>query len=438
MTVKASVSQRSAGCLALCCMMLLLITAGVCAAPEENTASAEPIVYLNMNEATGPYAIDFSGNGNSGQIYCATRVRAGACGQALFFNGVNSYVAIPYRTINHPEKAITVDLWFVVDSFDRQVLVSSYNGGGYRLAFDDGNDLWWTVNTKKGDVCVPIQHENIVLHRWHHVAGTYDGTVSKIYLDGVLRSVVNGTGPIVYSQPNDVMLGVDAGTGSVPDPQCNGYLKGGLDEVRIYEYALTYGQVMDNRFSCEEEPRVPEASFFTFTNRTLPSECSGLSPSFSLSWGESATQRIIVSQENETAVFSVKVPKGATLFVGISDAYDPVYSDSWYFELEENGKRLTRSIAFPNLRNTPVNSVIPSGNATVRIRYFDGTYRFPSSAFVNLRVSEPPVRPTPTVAPPIVLNPIIVIYTASWATLIALALVVFWLHRRHKKKNGNP
>lgn len=390
-----------------------------------------------MNEATGQYAVDFSGNGNSGQIYCATRIRAGACGQALFFNGINSYVAIPYRTNNHPEKAVTVDLWFAVDSFDRQVLVSTYNGGGgYRLAFDDGNDLWWTVSTKKGDISVPVQHENILLHRWHHVAGTYDGEVIRIYLDGVLRNIANGTGPIVYTQPNDVMLGVDAGSGLMPDPQCNGYLKGGLDEVRIYNYALTYGQVMDDRFACAMEPRIPDVPDFTFTNRTLPSECNGLSRSVSLSWGESFTQRIIAAEENQTAVLNVNVPPGSTLFVGINDAYDPFYPDSWYFEVEENGRRLTRSIAFPNVRNTPSNPVIRSGNATVRIRYFDGTYRFPSSASVNLRVSEPPVRPTPTTAPQIVLNPIIVIYTASWATLIALALVVFWLHRRHNKKNG--
>jgi hypothetical protein len=35
---------------------------------------------------------------------------------------------------------------------------------------------------------------------------------------------------------------------------------------------------------------------------------------------------------------------------------------------------------------------------------------------------------------PIFSNPIIVIYTASWATLIALVLVILWLRRRNKGK----
>ncbi len=419
------------------CVFLILLTAGVHAAPGAVDTSAEPILFLNMNEATGQYAIDFSGNGNSGQIFNATRIREGACNEALFFNGASSYVAIPYRSINHPEKAITVDLWFAVDSFDRQVLISTYNEGGYRLAFDDGKDLWWTVSTREGDISVPVQHESITLHRWHHVAGTYDGATSKIYLDGVLRNVANASGgPVSYTYPNDVMLGVDAGTGTGPDPQCNGYFKGGLDEVRIYDFALTYGQVMDDRYACAEEPKVPEVPAFTVSDRTLPAECSSLSLALPLNYGESATRRIIVPDENQTAVFTVKIPPGSTLYAGIDDAYDPAYPDSWYYEIEDRGERVTRSIAFPNVRNSPVKAVISSGDAKVLIRYFDGTYRFPSSAYVTLRVSEPPVQPVVTAAPPIILNPIIVIYTASWATLVALALVVFWLHRRNKNRTG--
>ena len=420
--------------MALCCLILFILTISVAAASAGDSGSAEPVVYLSMNEGSGQYAIDFSGNGNSGQIYNTTRIKEGACNEALFFNGMNSYVAIPYRTNNHPEKEITVDLWFAVDSFDRQVLVSTYNNGGYRLAFDDGDDLWWTVSTERGDISVPVPHESILLHRWHHVAGTYDGSSLKIYLDGVLRNSANASGSVHYTYANDVMLGVDAGTGTEPDPQCNGFFKGGLDELRIYNYALTYGQVMDDRFSCSQEPKVPEVPDFTFTNRTLPSECSGLSGSLALSWGESGTRKIIVSGLNQTAAVAVKVPAGSTLYTGINDAFSPVYSDSWYFEIEDNGKRVTRSIAFPNVRNTPARAVIPSGNATVLIRYFDGTYRFPSSAYVNLRVSEQPVQPIKPPANPIILNPIIVIYTASWATLIAIVLVIFWLHRRNKNK----
>ena len=170
----------------------------------------------------------------------------------------DNYVSIPYRSGNHPEKEITVSTWFYVDSFDPQDLISTYNNGGYRLAFGDGNDLWWTVYLRgAGDVSVPVQHEGITLRQWHHVTGTYDGQVTKIYLDGVLRNQVNATGPIAYEFPNYVILGAAAGTYDTPDPVCTGYLHGGLDEVRIYNQAVPYSQIMDDRFRCSQELAAP-------------------------------------------------------------------------------------------------------------------------------------------------------------------------------------
>ena len=41
------------------------------------------------------------------------------------------------------------------------------------------------------------------------------------------------------------------------DQVCPQYFQGALDEVRIYPSALTYGQVMDDRFHCSQEPAEP-------------------------------------------------------------------------------------------------------------------------------------------------------------------------------------
>lgn len=423
---------HTAGVLVICCLLLVSLAACALAAADTVAVAPEPVVYLNMNEGSGLYALDFSGNGNSGEIHDATRIRTGACGEALFFNGIDSYVAIPFRSKNHPETEITVDLWFSVDSYDRQVLVSTYNDGGYRLAFDDGNDLWWTVHTGRGDVSVPVQHEYIPLHRWHHLAGTYDGRVSRIYLDGVLRNAANASGIVSYSYANDVILGAEAGTGNQPDSRCAGYFKGGLDEVRIYNRALSYGEVMDDRFSCPQEQWVPE---FTPSERILDAGCSGLSSSLTLPGSGQITQRIIISDPNQVALLNVRVPAGSTLSVNVQDAYAPFYPDYWYIEIGDSGRRLTRTITFPDAINTPADAVIPSGNATVLIRYFDGANRFPASAYVSISSTSPREQPAEPLHP-IFSNPIIVIYTASWATLIAILLVIFWLHRRSKKNAG--
>jgi hypothetical protein len=404
-------------------------------AVQANTDSAhtvpEPSVYLNINEGGGQNILDLSGNGLSGTIHGAPRTQSSACGGGVQFNGIDEYVSIPFSSKNHPVKEITVDFWFTVDSFERQVLISSYKDGGYRIAFDDGGDLWWTVNIAGiGDISVPIQHESISLNQWHHVAGTYDGISSKIYLDGILRNSVNASGPIQYTYNNYVMLGVDAGSYDQPDPQCNGYLKGGMDEVKIYDSALLYGQIMDDWFHCHQAPK---ALTFEKVNRTLPDECTNQSVSFALGDRMLITRKMIASTPQDRAIWSVQVPQGSKLIVKVFDAYSLVYPDSWYIEIGDNGTRLTRAVAFPNTNNAPIEAIIPTGNATVIVKYFNGAGRFPASAYIDISC----IVPAQVVTEPlqrIFSNPTIVIYTASWATLIALILVIYWLHCRNKGK----
>ena len=101
-------------------------------------------------------------------------------------------------------------------------------------------------------------------------------------------------------------------------------------------------------------------------------------------------------------------------------------------EIADEKGRIDRSIAFPNTNNAPVEGIIHSGNATVSIRYFDGKERFPATVAGTVHLRPPATRLS---EPPqnILNNPIIVIYSASWATLIAIVLVILWLHRRSRQ-----
>ena len=264
----------------LFCLILLCIISGVYAYTDNSYSVPEPGLYFNFNEGSGNYALDVSGNGNAGTMHRVSRLENGGCGRAIFFNGINDYVEIPFSSQNHPSKEITVSLFFYTDSFEPQVLISSYEDGGYRLGFDDGNDLWWTINLeRRGEVSIPVQHEGISLHQWHQVTGTYDGETLKVYLDGVLRNQLNAKGSIHYEYNNYIMLGADAGVYNLTDLNCPQYFRGGLDEVRIYPVALTYGQVMDDRFSCSQEPVAPSKDFVVQTQPS--SSCSVASGSSS-------------------------------------------------------------------------------------------------------------------------------------------------------------
>jgi len=412
---------------------VLLCTSAVLAASGTTSDPTKPAVYLNFNEGGSNIALDASGHGNTGTIHGGVfRVDNNGCVKALAFNGNASYVSIPYTTSNHPTGAITVSLWFNVNDTTPRPLISTYhNGGGYRLGFADGNDLWWTLNLgRAGDVSVVVPHERISPGKWHQVTGTYDGETTKIYLDGILRNQVNATGEISYTDYNSVLVGANAGAAETPDENALQYFTGGIDEVRIYNRSLAYGEVMDDRFRCTA---APGTGLLPVSNTTAPAVPS--SGTITLGIGESATKDLTFSGRGEEGVWHVFVPAGSQLTVRATDTYARVYPDEWYVELKDRDTRLTRAVAFPATNNAPVTGTIASGNATVLVHYFGGPARFPAGVSVTFTCTAPKSLNPVSSLPKVILEyPIIVIYTASWATLIALVVVIIWAHKRRTRK----
>ncbi len=74
---------------------------------------------------------------------------------------------------------------------------------------------------------------------WHHAAATYDGTMWRLYLDGILDAeLVVGQPPRSDSIQHSALGSALTSTGA-PD----GYFNGTLDEVRIWNYARTGIQI---------------------------------------------------------------------------------------------------------------------------------------------------------------------------------------------------
>ncbi|HSA38063.1 MAG TPA: LamG domain-containing protein [Methanoregula sp.] len=409
-------------------LFLLVLICGVPVYAQDQGSAPEPAVYLNFNEGSGLYALDGSGQGNAAAIHNVSRIDGGGCGRALSFSNPDSYVAIPFRVLNHPSKEITVSTWFYIDNFTPATLVSCYHNGGYRLGFDDGNDLWWTLNFGNArDVSVSVQHENIVPGQWHQVTGTYDGTAMKIYLDGILRNQANATGLIHYEDDNYIILGADGSASDTPGV-CPHYFTGGLDEVRIYPVALTYSQVMDDRFRCMEGEWVLPV---VFPAKTATKPCESVSGSVRLGTNETAIRVLSFSDKSVNGTWQVSLQPGSLLSVQAHDSYMGTQPDAWYLEIAEGQGKPARTIAFPNRNNAPAEAVVRSGNATVTVRYFSGGERFPATVVLRLE-SHPPAHPPPIMPQNILENPIIVIYSASWATLVAILLVMIWLQWRKK------
>ncbi len=81
-----------------------------------------------------------------------------------------------------------------------------------------------SVDTVKGDTAISDSS-------WYHVAGTFDGSNVKVYVNGVLESTEARTDNIV-STTSDLNIGISR-------DQVSNEFKGKIDEVRILNYAKT-------------------------------------------------------------------------------------------------------------------------------------------------------------------------------------------------------
>lgn len=199
------------------------------------------IGYWHLDESTSTAVSDASGNGNNGTLInnptwqSATNCKAGSC---LNFNG-SSYVNFSTSTTNlSPSSGITLSAWVYQISWANYpgIITKGYESSGeYSLHVRSNNSLWFELVDDDG-VRHSYNSTDIVLGNnvWNYVAATYDGSKQRIYING--REVGTGlSGVFTLRQAhNNVRIG------SLPG---YGYFNGFLDEVRIYNRALSATEI---------------------------------------------------------------------------------------------------------------------------------------------------------------------------------------------------
>ena len=103
------------------------------------------------------------------------------------------------------------------------------NGGNVRTDIYNGSTYVSLITTGL----------NVEDGAWHHLCATYDGSNYKFYVDGVLEK--SSTGNTGFVTTNDASL-------IIGDDSCcaNREFDGQIDDVRIYNYARTPGQIVED------------------------------------------------------------------------------------------------------------------------------------------------------------------------------------------------
>jgi len=214
--------------------------------------------YYRLNEGTGATTADSSGhnrNGTSTGITGSTWT-TGKFGGALSFDNTKTYVSLPL--LNDDE--ISVSAWFYRYSADTAAPDTifggwSWNSGGqgYGLYFDQysgsRNTIRFIVTSQTSEGTKTLKHatKDLVTStgKWYHVAGTYNKTTGKqkLYVDGQLvNTQIHPVGNTIVPYTAASYMAIGALTFNY------GHIDGRVDEVRVYNRALSDQEVLSLRF----------------------------------------------------------------------------------------------------------------------------------------------------------------------------------------------
>jgi len=144
--------------------------------------------------------------------------------------------------LNITGSAITVACWVKIESAtaEKKVIAKWSDSAGafsYLLSVAGAGDdkAQFVVNT--GSNGVAIGTTALAIGTWHHIAGTYDGTTVRVYVDGVEEGTALLTGNI-GSNTAPVRIGVGSGATSEQP------MDGAVDDPRIYDRVLNPDEIL--------------------------------------------------------------------------------------------------------------------------------------------------------------------------------------------------
>jgi Concanavalin A-like lectin/glucanases superfamily len=212
-----------------------------CAMPTPTpTATPTPglVAAYGFNEGSGTVVNDASGNGNNGTINGATWTTSGKYGNALNFNGSNALVTINNAASLQLTTGMTLEAW----------VYPTVTGPWWGDVIYKGNDNYYLEGTSYSSGfpamggtlpnAPPLYGTAVLaLNTWAHLAATYDGATMRLYVNGVQVASRAQTGAIETST-NPLQIGGDSIYGQ--------YFTGRIDEVRIYNRALSATQIQSD------------------------------------------------------------------------------------------------------------------------------------------------------------------------------------------------
>lgn len=203
------------------------------------------IGYWRLNDAAGSAtAHDWSVWGNDGTLVgldpSTAWVPGGPEGGALSLQGKGYVNVARSASIDSITTQVTVAAWIFLDGTitDYATAISRQIGTGYdqhyHLSVNAQQQAILFITTPIAGQVVVGSPMTVPQRTWVHLAGTYDGSQARLYVNGTEVGNLPGAGPFA-AETNPVIL---SGNGNSPGNTVSEFVPGQLDEILLYRRAL--------------------------------------------------------------------------------------------------------------------------------------------------------------------------------------------------------
>ncbi|WP_373517084.1 malectin domain-containing carbohydrate-binding protein [Pricia sp.] len=192
--------------------------------------------HWGLDDSSGLRATDSSGNQRHGTLMGGIDFKRnsvdGVVQSALDFPNVKDFITLPDidRSV---DDQFTLAAWINPErtTGDYQGIAGTHTAGGF-MTFVHNGSLAFALHTDEGRKL--LRHGTIVANRWQHIAVSYDGSTMTWFVDGDEVGSEGHTGQVL-----DRNVGYIGWSGWSEE-----YFEGGIDDVRLFNNALTEQQVV--------------------------------------------------------------------------------------------------------------------------------------------------------------------------------------------------
>lgn len=213
----------------------------------------------NHSGGTSFSTLDWTGNGNNGTGRNVTAVsQTGTQYTTICHNeslnclGVKEYASGPSNSLVSPSSQITLEAWVYPKSYlNSPTIISKNSNTSYRLGLNTSGKVEFYP---KNNLALITSKAIILQNRWTHIAATYNGTVTSVYINGTLDTSFTDISGAIGTNSDSLFVGCDY-TGST-----NKYFTGYIDEVRISDYAKSSEQINNFMYRSIDSVNQPNAA----------------------------------------------------------------------------------------------------------------------------------------------------------------------------------